>query len=123
MISLTDKQYLALGQLEEKRFVAQMQRELKQRFPKKAAGLSDVGMQAGIERTIVMLRDLNVVRECDVERFLYLMFTFSPHIAQDPKYRWAQKILFDGNLSGSAKMDRLYERGAEILNGGPDWSA
>lgn len=91
------------------RFVETMTANLRCHYPKATESLNDSALVKLIEVTIEKLQRLGIERECDVERYLYLMFCFSQDIDTQHRFRWVQEILFDESLAGDLRIDLLYQ--------------
>lgn len=107
------------GRLAEERFVTTVTQNLRRHYPERLARVDDHNLSRFIESTIVRLRTIGIDRECDVERYLYLMCEFGSDIDTSPRFRWVQDLLFDQSLSGELRMDMLYQYAQRRLDQGP----
>lgn len=86
-------------------FVSRMVIHLRKIFPDKTKELDDKSLTEIIQKGISNAAKYEIRRECDVERYLNLMFALSFDF--DIKTAWATNILRK-NLRGEYRMDLLY---------------
>ncbi len=116
MLQIRKEQLQVFEALKKTKFIETMEKQLKINFPQKVGVITSQALSLLINTTIIKLEKFNIVRECDVERYLYLMFTFSFNIDSDFEYRWIQDILVDEVLSGDLKMKLMYQIAEQKIN-------
>lgn len=100
----------------EDRFVRRLSKTLRQHYPDAVGLLQEPQLEELISNIIVKLKKIGIDRECDVERYLYLMCHFGVDIDTDERFRWIQEILFDTSVSGELRMDILYRDAESYLD-------
>jgi hypothetical protein len=86
-------------------------------YAEECQALGEEGVREAIRYGIEQANRHDVLIEYDVSRYINLMFNFGRDFDTDPAFPWAAEILKDeGTLSGSAKMDRLYDEAEKHLS-------
>lgn len=90
-------------------FIRTLSKNLREHYPDAVGLLQESQLAELISNTVAKLKNIDIERECDVERYLYLMCHFGVDIDTHERFRWIQEILFDTSLSGELRMDMLYQ--------------
>jgi hypothetical protein len=81
---------------------------LRERFNPELANIDDGQLNGMIEAGMKRAAGYGITAEADVTRFLEYTVEFGPEFDTNPTNAgWAQPILTDANLTGTAKMNRL----------------
>lgn len=109
MLLIRKEQMAAFSQYMQDNFVKRMITHLRQIFPNETDKLTDKNLCGIIEYGISNAQKYEISRECDVERYLDLMFLLAFDFDTHSKTRWANQILRK-DWDASTKLDVLYAR-------------
>ncbi len=87
-------------------FVSRMVKHLRSSFPDKTQQTPDPQLRMFVRRAIANARKYDIVRECDVARYLDLMMTHSPDFDRNAR---AQTVLRKTDVDAEGKLNRLDE--------------
>ena len=77
-------------------------------FPNQCEALGDSDVREAIQYGIEQAESYDIVTECDVCKYIDLMFALGRDFDTDPELPWALEILYDETLEdGSERIDRL----------------
>ena len=114
MLTIRKEQIEALSKYMEESFVNRMAAHLKEFWPERCQKIGEEAVRESIYNGIDFARKFGITMEYDVARCIDLMYEFGWPVDDKPPDLWAQEILNNTELDGSAKTDRLYEQ-AELL--------
>ena len=102
---LREQQKQAFADYMHDNFVQRMTVHLRQKFPQQSAELEDKAWVELIQQGIAQAERYQIIRECDVERYLELMFL----LGFDFDRRWAH-LLKKRDWEASMKLEVLYAK-------------
>jgi hypothetical protein len=88
-------------------FVERMVVHLPQTFPEQLHAMPEPELHSLVHQGIEKADGYGVVLETDVQRYLECMVMLNPKFDTTPETEWAGKILNDGTLTGTQKMDSI----------------
>ena len=91
-------------------FTRRMMEHLRGEFPDRTSGLDDTPLRTIIEKGISNASRYEISRECDVERFLDLMFILSFDFDTNRASAWAGGVLRLYALSPEERLDLIFDR-------------
>ena len=109
MLVIRNEQLEALGDYMRSLFVESMIEHVAADFPVESEKMGD-GVRGFIERGISKAAGFGIQTESDVSRFIDLMLKFGPDFEALENMAWAVAILQDNGISGSAKIDLIYQQ-------------
>ncbi len=119
MLIIRKEQMDALSDHMEEGFVDRVFAHLKEFWPEKFEEMGEEAVRESIHDAMDIARELGIVNEYDVARYMDLVYEFDWPADEKPDTPWAEEILNDAELEGTVKMDRLYEEANRILKGKP----
>jgi len=90
-------------------FINRMAIHLRKTFPDKTKELDDKSLKKIIENGISNAAKYEIRRECDVERYLNLMFALSFDFDTNKNTNWAGRIINLKDLRPELRMDFIYQ--------------
>ena len=117
MLTIRKEQMDALTEHMEKGFVNLTIAHLKEFWPEKCEEIGEEAVRESIHDAIDTARELGIINEYDVARYIDLIYEFDWPADEEPDTPWAEEILNDAELDGATKMDRIYEEANRILEG------
>jgi len=114
MLIIRNEQMDALSRHMEESFVNRMIAHLKEFWPEKCEEMGEEAVRESIHEAMDIAREFGIINEYDVARYIDLIYEFDWPADEEPDTPWAEEILNDAELEGTAKMDRLYEQ-VELL--------
>ncbi len=115
MLIVRDEQMDVLKAYMAEQFENRMARHVESFFHEAFAAKEEEGTREEIKYGIDRAKSYEITLEYDVCGYVNLMFAFVRDFDVDPKLPWAATILNDEKLSGSSKLDRLYEEAEKYL--------
>ncbi|MGV7223477.1 MAG: hypothetical protein ACQ9MH_18350 [Nitrospinales bacterium] len=109
MLVIRDEQMRALQAYMSKQFENRMVLHVKEFFPEDFMSIGEDKVRTEIKYGIERASSYKITLEYDVCGYINLMFAFGTDYDVDSSLPWAAKILNNEELSGSSKLDRLYE--------------
>lgn len=109
MLVIRDEQMSALKAYMAEQFENRMVRHVRESFPDNFMSLGEDKIRNEIRYGIDRANHYDITLEYDVCGYINLMFAFGRDYDVDPSLHWAAMILNNADLSGSSKLDRLYE--------------
>ena len=93
-------------------FLRRMRQMLETRFPGWCAARRTEGRRIEdiVKATVDEANGYGVKAESDLELYLQCLAVLGMSFANDPRFPWARGILLRADLTGSAKMDKIYDR-------------
>ena len=120
MLALRQEQMVAFSQYMRNGFIKRMVRHLRQQFPQKTQSFDHNNLSTIVEQGISKAEQYKIYRECDVERYLDLMFLLTIDFDTHYQTPWANPILRK-DWEASVKLDVLHTK-AEIFLRGRDYA-
>jgi len=115
MLVIRDEQMCALKAHMSEQFENRMVRHVREFFPEDFNALGEDKVRMEIRYGIDRANSYEITLEYDVCGYINLMFALGRDYDVDPSLRWAAQILNNAKLSGSSKLDRLYEEAEKHL--------
>ena len=115
MLVIRQQQMAAFSQYMRINFIQRMITHLRQSFPEKTVSSDDQQLREIIEQGIIISEKYDITKECDVGRYLDLMFLLSFDF--DRQVDWARSILRKKWVA-SVKLDVLHAQYQETQRGG-----
>lgn len=109
MFIVNKAQYKIFEKEAQKAFVLKMLPELRNRFPEKTWKVTDEVLQEQIFQIINRASSYKIVLEKDVLEFIYFDLRFGSEFEKLPKYKETLKILLHKTLTGSRKVEKIFE--------------
>lgn len=107
MLVIRREQMEVLRKSAMKQFVNTMRNSLRRHYPVLVEEKGNDALIKVIESTISKLAAIGIERECDVERYLYLNFSFGFALENYRKYPWVEEIISDQSLPGDLRVELL----------------
>lgn len=107
MLIIRKEQMLAFSNYMKKSFEDRVAVHLRENFPKETEKLSNEELRGIINKGIESAGKYNIVRECDVAKYIELMFLITPDFDTNKDTPWARRILVNSGISGEEKIRRL----------------
>ena len=117
MLNISQAQMGQFGAYARERFVVGMVRHLRQKFPDRAAGVSDDTLRALVHSGIRQAEAHDVVFEDDIRRFLEYLVIYGSPLDERPQAPWLGRILHRDDIDGAAKLDLIGEHELALLRG------
>ncbi len=116
MLMIRKEQTEAFREYMLKKFENLQVTHLNKYYPEDFQALGEEDVREAIRYGIKQANTYNILIENDVSRYINLMFSFGRNFDTDLDSGWAAEILNDeSSLSGSVKMDRLYDEAEKHL--------
>ena len=118
MLTIRREQMEAFSKAMRRRFEDRLVVHLRRKFLDDYKKLGEQGVRARAQAGIERAAGYGVTIECDVARFVELMFRLTESFDTDPQYPWAAEVLGDADMGSHPKMDLVCERAElEIARG------
>ncbi len=113
------EQYERLAQASLQNFESRAAAHLREFFPEQCSSLGQEGLWRAIAYGLQRAHEYGIRTECDVCRYLDLMFGLGPDFDRDPKLLWAQEILRRKDSGEpAARLTQLFDRLEQTVKGG-----
>ncbi len=107
MLMIRDEQMEVLSKYMLKQFEDRMVSHLKKNFANETRGTSDLVLRKTMRISIDKAAKYNVTDETDVKRYLEYVVRYGLDFDTNQNLIWATKILCEGNMTGTEKMNQL----------------
>lgn len=109
MLIIRQAQVDAMGALLRERFVQATLAHLRGAFPERSEALGEVGLRQLVDDAAARGASLGIVAEQDVAGLAHFMLATARDFESQPEYGWAARIVGDADLTGSDKVDALFD--------------
>jgi hypothetical protein len=115
MLTLRPEQMEKFSEAALKRFEDRMVLFVQRFFPHRYGQIGEENVRGLIRSGISGSAAYNIWRECDVARYVTLMFSLRPDFDTHHETAWAKPLLTDPSLGTEERLSRLLERTLEVL--------
>lgn len=114
---LRPKQWQILTAVSLRNFKIRLIQHIRECFPREYAALGDPCTRVLVDLGVKLAQNHGFEGKRDICGFIDLMLIFGPDFDKDSKLPWVQTILEDSTLTSEAKMNKLLQKGGEVLAG------
>lgn len=100
----------ALSEAARRSFEDRMGPHVRECFPDRCASISDQQLRDFIRAATDRAFGYDIVRECDVARFVYLMIAVNDQFDNDPQMPWVKPLLLDRQQTADARLEAIYRK-------------
>jgi hypothetical protein len=115
MLKIRNQQMALLSRYMEQSFEERMVRCLREFFPQRYEEFGEKRVHDLIRQGIATAATYQIIRECDVARYITLMFSLREDFDTNAETAWAAPILKDNSRSAEERLEQLYARTLEEL--------
>lgn len=115
MFKISHRQMDVFSQYMKQSFEERMVQYLRKFFPQRCEEFGALRVRELIRQGVMTAATYDISRECDVARYITLMFSLRADFDTHPETAWAAPLLKDGARSAAERLEQLYARTLQEL--------